>query len=172
MKRLYDAAIVPNSTPLTSPVPTERDPIDIVESEFTRLARTVESVARRSNLYAGLDRASYVILRTLADGGPGAVSVIADRLGLDGSTVTRQTSALEERGLVTRTPDPEDRRASIVDLTPSGRTRVARARRHRQGLIGELFASWPSDDLDELGRVLARLNATLADSATVPRRRR
>lgn len=123
-------------------------------------------------MYGGLDRASYAILRTLAEGGPGAVRAIADRLGLDGSTVTRQTAALQALGLVTRTPDPADRRASIVELTPGGRARMTRVRRQRLELVRTLFDGWGEGELVELARTLTHLNATLAEWAAEERHRR
>jgi DNA-binding MarR family transcriptional regulator len=142
-----------------------RDAVDVVESQFTLLARTVESLARRSSVYGGLDRAGYLILRTLADGGCAGIREIADRLGLDASTVTRQVATMEARGLIGRAPDPDDRRAAIVDLTASGRTAMAEARRQRQELIRSLFADWPEAELAALGRTLDRLNRTLAAAA-------
>jgi DNA-binding MarR family transcriptional regulator len=156
---------------LPSPA-ADRDMVDVVETEFTWLARTIESMARRSSLYDGMDRASYLILRTLSEGGPASVNALAERLGVDGSTVTRQTAAMEARGLIEREPDRTDRRASIVTMTDAGRARMNQVRRLRQEQLSALFEAWGSDDLSDLGRILRRLNETLADHAMTFRRSR
>ncbi len=45
---------------------------------------------------------------------------LADRLGCDASTVTSLVDRLERHGVVVRSPHPRDRRAKLVQLTPTG----------------------------------------------------
>ncbi|MEK8109864.1 MarR family transcriptional regulator [Micromonospora sp. M12] len=107
-----------------------------------------------------LDRAAYVILRHLADAGPQNVSALAARLNLDGSTVTRQVSALQRDSLITRTPDPSDgrapssphRRRPPTDGRRAGRPHPA-LRRHAGRLSTE--------DRATLATLLSRLNQAL-----------
>ncbi len=54
---------------------------------------------------------------------------IARRLQLNESAMTAMIGRLEERGMVTRAPDPHDARARLVRLTPGGRKALERARR-------------------------------------------
>ena len=44
--------------------------------------------------------------------------LLADRLGIDKSQVTRLVNRLEERGYITRETDPRDRRAKLITSTP------------------------------------------------------
>lgn len=58
---------------------------------------------------------------------PQTLRSLADLLVADPPYVTLIVDDLEERGLARRTPHPEDRRAKLVQLTPSGRAAAARA---------------------------------------------
>ena len=51
------------------------------------------------------------------------LSWLAERLGLDNSTLSRTVDALVEKGVILREPDPEDRRYNVLTLTADGRHR-------------------------------------------------
>ena len=53
-------------------------------------------------------------------------AVIAERTGVTRATVTGLVDTLERDGLVSRTPDPEDRRMLSVELTPKGQRLLRR----------------------------------------------
>ena len=67
-----------------------------------------------------VDRAAIIILSSLKENSAVRLSDLASDLLLDISTVSRQAKALEDRGLVTRTDDLDDRRAVRLELTPAG----------------------------------------------------
>jgi len=46
-------------------------------------------------------------------------NVLADRMGLEAMTLSSYLDRLERQGFVKRIPDPSDRRAKLVQLTPS-----------------------------------------------------
>src|SRR3954452_23360261 len=77
------------------------------------------------------ERSAYGIMAKLADEGPQRLGALASAFGLDPSTITRQVQALEEVGLAARETDPSDRRASILDLTGTGREVLDATREHR-----------------------------------------
>ncbi|MEL6481087.1 MAG: MarR family transcriptional regulator, partial [Pseudomonadota bacterium] len=66
-----------------------------------------------------------MILLTISDEEPARPSAIVDRLARDKSQVTRLLQLLEAKGLVSRQPDPGDRRATRLILTERGRETVA-----------------------------------------------
>ena len=94
------------------------DDLGVVELELLKLVRHLETFGRKSSLYQEVDRAGYLALRTLDGLGPSCINGLAQELHLDSSTVTRQVSALESGGLVTRQVDPNDGRSWLIDLTP------------------------------------------------------
>ena len=52
-------------------------------------------------------------------------NVLADAVGIEGASLVRLLDELQMSGLITRVPDPTDRRANAVNLTESGHRIVA-----------------------------------------------
>ncbi|MEA2157250.1 MAG: hypothetical protein QOE11_3390 [Solirubrobacteraceae bacterium] len=103
----------------------------------------------------GMSFARVRALRRLA-GQPHTLRALADRLAADPPYVTLIVDDLEQRGLVRRTPHPEDRRSKLVALTAAGRQAAARA----DAILDEPPAALrdvPAEDLAALLRVLDRL---------------
>ncbi|MEU8423101.1 MarR family transcriptional regulator [Micromonospora sp. NPDC048835] len=136
-----------------------------IETEVALLMRFGEATRRATGTaeHRVLDRAAYVILRHLADAGPQNVSALAARLNLDGSTVTRQVSALQRDGLITRTPDPSDGRGTVISPTLAGLQRMAAVQAARTRLYGDMLGDWSSEDRDTLAALLGRLNQALVN---------
>src|ERR1700691_1058374 len=97
------------------------DDLGVVELELLKLVRHLETFGRKSSLYREVDRAGYLALRTLDSLGPSCINGLAQELHLDSSTVTRQVSALESAGFVSRRVDPNAGRSWLIDLTREGR---------------------------------------------------
>ncbi|MEU1587604.1 MarR family transcriptional regulator [Micromonospora sp. NPDC005710] len=136
-----------------------------IETEVALLMRFGEATRRATGTaeHRVLDRAAYVILRHLSDAGPQNVSALAARLNLDGSTVTRQVSALQRDGLITRTPDPSDGRGTVISPTSAGLQRMAAVQAARTRLYGDMLADWTPEDRDTLAALLGRLNQALVN---------
>jgi len=137
--------------------------LGIIETELAHLMRLGEA-SRRSSAAAphrALDRAAYVILRQLADGGPQNVSALAARLNLDGSTITRQVAAMQRDGLVSRTADPNDGRGTVVTATRAGLRRMEHVSAARRELYGRILADWSERDRRSLATLMHRLNESL-----------
>ncbi|MBU8856345.1 MULTISPECIES: MarR family transcriptional regulator [unclassified Micromonospora] len=134
-----------------------------IETEVALLMRLGEATRRGTGTteHRLLDRAAYVILRHLDAAGPQNVSALAARLNLDGSTVTRQVSALQRDGLISRTPDPADGRGTVISATAAGLQRMAAVRSARTRLYGDILAAWPEADRETLAEMLHRLNEAL-----------
>ncbi len=90
--------------------------------------------------------------------GPLSLSGLAEAIGVDAPYATLIVDSLEERGLVERQPDPEDRRRKLVSLTPVGTEAVIRVIQiDRQAPPG--FAALSAEDLDSLHEMLRRVAA-------------
>ncbi|MFI2666015.1 MarR family winged helix-turn-helix transcriptional regulator [Micromonospora carbonacea] len=142
-----------------------------IETEVALLMRLGEATRRATGTaeHRVLDRAAYVILRHLDSAGPQNVSALAARLNLDGSTVTRQVSAMQRDGLIARAPDPSDGRGTVVSPTPAGLHRMAAVRAARTRLYGDVLADWAPADRDALADLLRRLNEALETRARTRR---
>jgi DNA-binding MarR family transcriptional regulator len=87
---------------------------------FFRASRRARGRAASAPATHGVSLAQFHALEPLL-GGPTTVGQVADAAGIAPPTATRVLDGLVDRGLVARTPDPDDRRAVIVSLTPAGR---------------------------------------------------
>jgi len=132
-----------------------------IEHAFTTIVRwgNLPRVRERFVTAAGmaLDRPSYSVLFRLEEGGPARLSDLAQRLGLDLSTTSRQVHHLEVAGLVQRAVVEEDRRAALLSLTDEGKELVGRIRQAKRAVITEMLADWTDDERKELARMLNRL---------------
>jgi DNA-binding MarR family transcriptional regulator len=138
------------------------DPVDLIETEVTRLSRTIALLGRSPESDVGLDRAGYLLLRTLERIGPASINTIASTVGLDGSTVTRQVSTMKELGLVEREINPGDRRSCIISPTGAGRELMRHMRMVRRSNLDTVTSDWTEDDRTALGRLLAKLNDSIS----------
>lgn len=102
--------------------PVERPPSLLALSTYT--AAWVSKRARADVQLAlaehGLGTSDYGVLVALGDFGALSQQQLADRLDADKSHVVRLIDQLEQRGLVTRAADPDDRRRHRIEITPAG----------------------------------------------------
>jgi DNA-binding MarR family transcriptional regulator len=129
-------------------VPNTRE--DELSIALVRVLRQIKSLV-------GADTAVVPCLGALKRGGPMRVSALAAELGLDVSTASRHVSRLEAEGLVVRTPDPVDQRATKLALTPAGVERMDAHLRHRAEVLQAATRSWPETDLATLTKLINRL---------------
>ena len=131
-----------------------------VERELVMMFRRARNVSTSvaAQVHPDLDPASYSLLLMVDDAGSLRGMDVADRTGLDKSTVSRQIATLVELDLLERVPDPDDGRARRIQLSASGRDRLAAARTKRREYMRGQFASWQTEDMQEFGRLLARFN--------------
>jgi DNA-binding MarR family transcriptional regulator len=81
---------------------------------------------------------------------PSSQQLVAERLGVDRTTMVAVLDTLEQRGLVTRRPDTEDRRRNAVELTPAGKETVRRASKASDEAERKLLAPLAADAAERL----------------------
>jgi DNA-binding MarR family transcriptional regulator len=105
-----------------------------------------------------LERAGYGVLARIATGGAERLATLAGDLCVDLSTASRQVATLESLGLVRRTPDPTDRRASLIEATETGAEVFAQNREKWLDALRQLLCDWTAAERQEFARLFARLN--------------
>lgn len=131
-----------------------------LEDGLVRCARKV--LLRSLRRFGGqIDRAGYVVLGRLEGTGAMRLSDLAAHLELDLSTVSRQVRILEELGLVVRHTDPDDRRASRLELSEVGRAQLSELRLQRHTQLDEALQGWPAQDRARLVALISRLADSL-----------
>jgi len=113
-----------------------------------RLARRM----RRTRAVDAMSDAQLAVLMTLRLHGRRTISALAERERVTAPSMTSLINGLEEQGLVTRTPDDEDRRRVQVDITDAGAGIVERTiERRDELLIGAMTElEFTEDDLATL----------------------
>jgi len=113
-----------------------------------------EMMVREAGL--SLDRALFPPLVIIERRGPIGVVDLADRVGRDYTTVSRQVAKLESLGLVERKAAAADRRISLASVTAKGKAMTEVVDRTRERLFGAMFATWDDHDVEELVRLMRK----------------
>jgi DNA-binding MarR family transcriptional regulator len=136
--------------------PIEAPPLE-VHALTEAFSQFIRSLKQHRSTRDSTDHGVAIVLFMLKFGGPLRPSELARSAGLDLSTVSRHVRSLESAGHLTRTDDPDDRRAFRVALTELGRQHVEDLERERTARFAEVVADWPVEDVASLTRLLVRL---------------
>jgi DNA-binding MarR family transcriptional regulator len=100
----------------------DASPIGVI-GRISRLARELEQRLETVYREQGLEPGWYDVLATLRRAGPPyrvRPTDFTNALMLTSSGTTKRLDRLEQAGLITRAPDPDDRRGTLITLTPAG----------------------------------------------------
>lgn len=100
----------------------------------------------------------YRLLAALAELGPASQAELGRRTGIDRSDVVAALNDLADRGMVERTPDPDDRRRNIVTITPAGTTQFHRLNTILADTQDKFLAPLTSAERELFIQFLTRIN--------------
>src|SRR4051794_17069125 len=122
-----------------------------------KLARRLNSLARG----AGLTPSQLSALGVIARLGPIRLSELAEIESMNPTMVSRVVAALDDAGLVRRKPDPDDRRAGLLEVTPTGRRTHDRLRAERGRALTAGLQSLQRSDVAAVEAALPALEALI-----------
>lgn len=102
-------------------------------------------------------------LVTVEEHGPLRLSELARREAVTAPTMSRVLTALDEQGLVVRTPDPQDARGVLITLAATGAAALAEVRCHRTALVARRLRRLDAAQRAELMAAMPALEALLVD---------
>ncbi|MEW1835776.1 MarR family transcriptional regulator [Microbacterium sp. NPDC079995] len=117
-----------------------------------RLARRLRSQRAVDTMSDG----QFAVLAALKVHGPHTLGELAERERVSAPSMNRTVNCLEELGYLSRTPDENDRRKVVIDLTESGREVVVETVRRRDSWLEHAFEA-----------LTATQRATLAEAAAI-----
>jgi len=140
--------------------PVQRIAKELMKSNGFLLARlgmnfklkTIELFERE-----GFELYDYSVLALLAEGSLETQGTIAGALNVDPSRLVALLDSLEQRGLVARQRDPQDRRRHVVSITEDGKRQLGRLREMTKRLENEFFGPLDADERLTLRELLQRL---------------
>lgn len=109
----------------------------------------------------GLQSTAFAILAALITEGPQRTSAVSSILHAEISTISRQISALVQRGLIERQADPDDGRACLLTPTEKGRNAFDCSRIALGRWLFTMVRDWESSETEQLITLLDRLSASL-----------
>ncbi len=122
-----------------------------------------EAMIREAGI--SLDRALFPLVVLVDRLGPIGVVELADRVGRDYTTVSRQIAKLEGLGLVARQENAADRRIREAVATKSGKAMTQRIDAARKRMGQSIFAKWEERDIAELARLMRKFADELMGDA-------
>jgi DNA-binding MarR family transcriptional regulator len=124
---------------------------------YLQLMRTADRMMAEQ----GASFARTKLLLCLQKRGPLRGTDIAEFFSQSPRTVTEAIDGLERDGLVERVPDPSDRRAKRIHITPKGIEAAARTEPLRRQLIDQTFGTLDAAEREALAAILDKLSSAL-----------
>jgi DNA-binding MarR family transcriptional regulator len=144
---------------------TDSAPSDSLGEAFAAVARRLRSASVAALAQYDVTPSQVRAIRVLAGHGVGGVrsKVLAEQLRIAPRSATEVVDALEAKGLVSRSPDPGDRRATLVALTEHGIELSEQVRQARGVESDRTFERLTPSDRADLSRILHKLQDQAQD---------
>ena len=153
--------------PVTTPLPELKHPAALPEELcastaflLARVGYAIKLTATEEFERSGNSMYQFSVLAVLAEGARDTQATIADALGLDRSQLVGVLDTLEERGLIERRRDPNDRRRHTVSLTARGKRELVKMRGMVKRIEDSFLAPLDEDARRALQETLLRVAAS------------
>ncbi len=134
----------------------EQDEETLAEA-FWAVSRNLRHRGRESIGSLGITPAQARAVGELRRHGSMRISALSEHLHIAPRSGTEVVDALEERGLLHRSPDPDDRRATLVTLSTQGEKVAEAVRKARAAEAEQFFDRLSPHDRSELARIIGVL---------------
>ncbi|WP_243061802.1 MarR family winged helix-turn-helix transcriptional regulator [Humibacter sp. RRB41] len=134
-----------------------RDPGDMLGYLVKHVQRRLSAQADAALEPLGIDRAEFGVLWVLARSEPLSQQGIAANAGVDATTMVALIDALEAKGMLTRRPDPGDRRRNLIELTAAGQATCREAEVAHTAAEEQFLAPLSSTQATQFRRMLRAL---------------
>ncbi|NJP96802.1 MarR family transcriptional regulator [Nonomuraea sp. FMUSA5-5] len=139
-----------------------QEAVDGVAAALATVGNWMFSPATRRKIMASsgleLSLGDYTLLAPVSLHAPVRLSVLAELMEVDKSTLSPSAKRLEARGFIARRPDPDDARAQLVSVTRAGKLAISKLWKARAAAVAALLSGWEAADVEQLAVSLAALS--------------
>ncbi|WP_206508878.1 MarR family transcriptional regulator [Rhodococcus sp. BGS-1C] len=136
----------------------------LVEEIFL-FGRVLKRAVTTGDEASPLPQALTGVLATLATEGECRQTDLANRLCVSQSALSRQIAELVDLGFIDRTPDPCDKRASLVCVSAQGQQKLTHIWDRRATRLRAMLENWDEQDALDALESIRRLNTTFDEGA-------
>ena len=134
---------------------------DCLAKEFVQNMLSAQASGMNKLIQDGFRGEAFVLLFISRTGGRTIPGRISDSAGVSSARIATALNSLEDKGLITREIDCEDRRKIIVKLTPKGAERVEEEKVKKLEEIKNILVRLGEEDAKELVRIVGRIPEVL-----------
>lgn len=142
---------------VSTPPSATADPHDVLGYLLKHAALQLTALIDAALEPFAIDSKDFGALRVLAHREPTSQLEVAKTLGIDRTTMVALLDVLERKGIVTRRPDPADRRRNVVELTAHGFKTYEDAEAAHGRAESEFLGAISPGAVDQLRRTLRTL---------------
>lgn len=135
----------------------EQEDDETLAEAFWAVSRRLRHRSHESISPLGITPAQARAIGVLRRHGSMRISTLSEHLRIAPRSGTEVVDALQERDLLERSPDPDDRRATLVTLSPAGEEIAEAVRRARAAEADQFFDRLSEADRTELARIIGLL---------------
>ncbi|GAB3307026.1 MarR family transcriptional regulator [Epidermidibacterium keratini] len=131
---------------------------DEIDDTLTAVARAVRRASAEQLGPHGIAMHQVRALRTIERlGGRPRIADLAERMRIAPRSATEVVDHLVEKGLATRSPNPDDRRSVVIEMTDAGHALLAEVGAVRREVAREFYGVLDADERAELLRLLRKV---------------
>ncbi|MEV4064358.1 MarR family winged helix-turn-helix transcriptional regulator [Nonomuraea dietziae] len=143
----------------------QREAVDAMATALATVGNWMFAPATRRKIMASsgleLSLGDYTLLAQVSLHAPVRLSVLAELMEVDKSTLSPPAKRLEARGFIERRPDPADARAQLVSVTRAGKLAISKLWKARAAAVAALVADWEAADIEQLAASLGALSEAI-----------
>lgn len=130
---------------------------DALTEEFIRNMHSLHAAVHKGNVPESIRGESFILIFIREGCGKAAPKDIRDATGVSTARVAAELNSLEKKGLITRRTNHDDRRRTIVELTPKGIALAEEHKKTHERKILEILTLLGEEDSAEFVRIVGRL---------------
>lgn len=138
-----------------------------LKAQLSRLVGMTAAQTQRISADAlraiGAHKDHFVVLAALEEFGPASQAAVAGRARVYKSDLVAVLNTLSDAGLISRAPDPTDKRRNTITITPAGRARLAELDAVLAEVNNHITAPLTPAERTQLFALLTRINTHLAN---------